>query len=105
WVLCAVIAGLGLPGSRPASAQTKSETTLNLKKPEMAQYQALTALVDNVMSEKEPPPHDVTLTFRSHAIKSSAGVFVPYLLEMSPDGFSSFPVALYVRAVAKAEPG
>lgn len=82
-------------------AQDKSQEEMTLKKPEMAQYQALNALVDAVMAGKEPAPADFKLTFQNHFVKSSTGVFIPYVVEIRPGKLSSFPVAVYVRAVAK----
>jgi hypothetical protein len=67
----------------------------------MAQYQALTSLVDAVMSGKEQPPEDVTVKFNHHFVKSSANVFVPYVVEVSSGRLTSFPAAVYVRAVGK----
>lgn len=74
---------------------------LKLSKPEMAQFNALSALVDAVASGKEPAPADVKLSVQNHFIKSATNVFVPYVVEISAGKFTSFPVALYVRANAK----
>lgn len=92
----------------PVSAQEKRQEDkrqeeMKLKKPELAQYQALSTLVDAVMAGKEPAPADVKLKFHSHYVKSTANVYIPYVLEISGGTFSSFPVAVYVRAVAKGE--
>jgi hypothetical protein len=96
--------------SAPLHGQTKEDDTaerLRLSKSELSQYRALTALVDGVIAGKEQAPADLKLAFHPHFIRSSTNVFVPYMLEFSGAKLSSFPVALYVRAVRKtagAEP-
>jgi hypothetical protein len=75
---------------------------LKLSKAQMSQYQSLTELVDSVMAGKESAPSDVKLRFQNHFIKSATNVFVPYVLEISAGRLTSFPVAMYVRAVQKA---
>lgn len=82
-------------------AQDKSQEEIRLKKPELAQYQALNALVDAVVAGKEPAPADLRLTFQHHFVKSATGVFIPYVVEIRSGKLSSFPVAVYVRAVQK----
>ena len=81
--------------------QDKGADKLRLNKAEMSQYQALNALVDAVAAGKQVAPADVTLKFQNHFVKSAAKVFVPYVLEISEGAFTSFPVAMYVRAVKK----
>jgi hypothetical protein len=88
----------------PVSAQDKASEALKLKKPEMAQYQALASLVDAVMSGKEQAPADVKVKFNHHFVKSTANVFVPYVVEISSGRLASFPIAVYVRAVSKGAP-
>jgi hypothetical protein len=78
----------------PVPAQDRASEALKLKKPEMAQYQALTSLVDAVMSGKEQPPEDVTVKFNHHFVKSSANVFVPYVVEVSSGRLTSFTAAV-----------
>jgi hypothetical protein len=74
---------------------------LKLSKAEMTQYKALAGLVDAVAAGKEAAPADVKVSVHNHFIRSATNVFVPYVLELSAGQFTSFPVALYVRAVAK----
>jgi hypothetical protein len=90
--------------AEPGYAQDKASEALKLKKPEMAQYQALTSLVDAVMSGKEQAPADVKVKFNHHLVKSTANVFVPYIVEISSGRLTSFPVAVYVRAVGRGTP-
>ena len=91
-----------------AYAQSKldkqSAETVKLNKTEMSHYKAISALVEAVDAGKEPAPADVKLSLQSHFIRSATNVFVPYVLEISAGKFTSFPVALYVRAVAKGNP-
>jgi hypothetical protein len=104
--VCAVTVLLTSPGhaQEKQAAQGKQAEALKLKKPEMAQFQALTALVDAVIAGKEQAPADVKLRLRPHFVKSTAGVYAPYVLEISSDKFTSFPVAIYVRAVNRPAP-
>ena len=102
FVVTAAALVLTVAGASAAYAQGKPPDELKLKKPEMAQYQALTALVDAVVAGKEPAPADVKLTFQQHYVKSITNVFVPYLVEVSSGRFTSFPVGVYVRAVRKS---
>jgi hypothetical protein len=53
------------------------------------------------MAGKESAPSDVKLRFQNHFIRSATNVFVPYVLEISAGRLTSFPVAMYVRAVQK----
>ena len=92
-----------LPGVS-ASAQEKPSDALKLKKPEMAQYQALTQLVDAVMTGKGQASGDVKLRLRPYFVKSSSSVYAPYVLEIGPGKFTSFPLAVYVRAVSRPAP-
>ena len=84
-----------------AKLDNQNPEQLKLSKAEMTPYKALTGLVDAVAGGKEPAPADVTLSFKSHFIRSATNVFVPYVLEISKGKLASFPVALYVRAVRK----
>ncbi|MEO5740209.1 MAG: hypothetical protein ABIS29_06415, partial [Vicinamibacterales bacterium] len=87
-VACAADAGF---------AQEKPQDVPKLTKPQLAQLQTLTTLVDSVIAGKEPAPSDATLKANFHFVKSSNNVFVPYLVEFSSGRFTSFPVAVYVR--------
>lgn len=90
-----------------ASAQdkVKPQEDVKLTKPQMAQFQALTALVDAVMAGKEPAPSDAELKVDFHFVKSTNAIFVPYQVEVSSGKFTSLPVAVYVRAVQKPSAG
>jgi len=90
-----------MPAYGQPKPQEQTAEKLKLSKTEMAQYKALTGLVDTVTSGKEPAPRDFTVAFHSHFIRSITNVFVPYVLEIGPGKPSSFPVALYVRAQKK----
>ena len=79
----------------------KSNEQMKLKKPELALYQTLDTLVDAVMTGKEPAPADAKLKLQYHFVKSTNGVFIPYVAEMTSGKFTSFPVGVYVRAVQK----
>jgi hypothetical protein len=98
-----VAVGLSMAAATSVFAQDKREEQVQLKKPELAQLQALSALVDAVMSGKEPAPADVKLKFQHHFVKSTANIYVPFVIEIAGGTFSSFPVAMYVRAVRKGE--
>ena len=104
----AVVSALALavavasPSSAQDKAQEKSAEKTKLNKAEMAQYQSLHTLVDAVMAGKQRAPADFKLKFQNHFVKSTRTVFVPYVLEISAGKLSSFPVAMYVRAVRKS---
>ena len=106
-VVC-LCAALILSAAVSSSGQSKLEEQapekLKLNKAEMSQFKALSGLVDAVDAGKEPAPADVKVTVQNHFIKSATNVFVPYVLEITGDKFTSFPVALYVRAAAKGNP-
>ena len=86
-------------------AQNKPQAEAKLTKPQLAQLEALSTLVDAVMAGKEAAPADAKLQARYHFVKSTTNVFVPYLVEVSSGSFTSFPVAVYVRAVQKSGAG
>jgi hypothetical protein len=86
-------------------AQQKPQEEPKLTKPQLAQFQALNALVDSVMAGKEPAPADAKLKANFHFVKSTQNIFVPYLVEVSSGTFTSFPIAVYVRAVQKPGAG
>jgi hypothetical protein len=72
-----------------------------LSNDERKEYVALSELVDAVIAGKQPAPADLKLKFQNHFLKSENTVYVPYMLEISGGTFTSFPVAMYVRAVQK----
>jgi hypothetical protein len=86
-------------------AQNKPQQDAKLTKPQLAQLEALSALVDAVMAGKEAAPADAKLQAHYHFVKSTTNIFVPYLVEISSGRFTSFPVAVYVRAVPKSGGG
>jgi hypothetical protein len=72
---------------------------------ERKEFEAIKGLVDAVAAGKQPAPADVALKFLSHFMKSAQNVYVPYTVEITGGTFTSLPVTMYVRAVAKgAEP-
>jgi len=85
--------------------QDKPKEEVKLTKPQLAQLEALSTLVDAVMAGKEPAPADAKLKANYHFVKSTTNIFVPYLVEVSSGKFTSFPVAVYVRAVQKPSAG
>ena len=85
--------------------QEKPQEAPKLTKPQLEQLEALSTLVDAVMAGKEAAPADAKLQARYHFVKSTASVFVPYLVEVTSGKFTSFPVAVYVRAVQKSGAG
>ena len=96
-------------GSAAVSAQNKPQEkpqeAPKLTKPQLEQLDALSKLVDAVMAGKEAAPADAKLQAHYHFVKSTASVFVPYLVEVTSGKFTSFPVAVYVRAVQKSGAG
>ena len=88
-------------GKPPAAAEQQRK----LSNDERDDYRAVSALVDDVISGKQPAPADVKIKFQNHFLKSSKNVYVPYMLELSGAKFSSFPVTMYVRAVEKSAAG
>jgi hypothetical protein len=97
---------LAASASVPAYAQDKKpdaeqQQQRKLSNDERREYVALNELVDDVAAGKQPAPADVKLKFQNHFLKSSKNVYVPYVLEISGGTFSSYPVAMYVRAVRK----
>jgi hypothetical protein len=86
-------------------AQEQAQQQRKLSGDERREYIALSELVDAVVSGKQPAPADVKLSFQNHFLKSNANVYVPYHVEISGAKFSSFPVAMYVRAVQKPAGG
>jgi hypothetical protein len=102
-----VILALLVVASANAVAQDKRQEEkrkeeVKLSKPQLEQLEALSSLVDAVMTGKEPAPADVKLKIQQHFVKSTTNVFIPYIAEVSGGTFNSFPVAVYVRAVPKS---
>ena len=108
-VFAAAIALVLAASVSPSSAQDKPQAPeqqqRKLSNDERNDYRALSALVDDVMSGKQPAPADVKVKFQNHFLKSSKNVYVPYILELSGAKFSSWPVTMYVRAVQKPAAG
>ena len=94
----------------PASAQNKGQEQQQqqqrkLSGDERREYMALNELVDAVIAGKQPAPADVKLTFQNHYLRSNENVYVPYVVQIGGGKFSSFPVAMYVRAMQKTAGG
>jgi hypothetical protein len=83
----------------------KPKEEVKLTKPQLAQLEELSTLVDAVMTGKEPAPADAKLRVNAHFVKSTAAIFVPYLVEMTSGKFNALPAAVYVRAVSKSAAG
>jgi hypothetical protein len=100
---------LAVSAAVPAYAQDKKpapeQQQRKLSNDERDDYRALSTLVDDVMSGKQPAPSDVKVKFQNHFLKSAKNVYIPYSLELSGAKFSSFPVTMYVRAVQKPAAG
>src|SRR5262245_26092232 len=102
-----LINGLLLAGlmTAPAHAQQKGQEQQQqqrkLSGDERREYTALNELVDAVIAGKQPAPADVKLSFQHHFLRSNENVYVPYIVQISGGKFASFPVAMYVRAMAK----
>jgi hypothetical protein len=84
-----------------AKPQAPEQQQRKLSNDERDDYRAVSALVDDVISGKQPAPADVKIKFQNHFLKSAKNVYVPYILELSGAKFTSFPVTMYVRAVEK----
>ena len=76
--------------SRPQN-QTQGQERRKLSKDELASYDAMNALVNSVMSGKQPAPADVKLTFRNHFLKSDNNLYVPYTVEIEPGKLTTTP--------------
>ena len=103
------VLAFAVSASVPAYAQDKKpapeQQQRKLSNDERDDYRALSTLVDDVMSGKQPAPADVKIKFQNHFLKSAKNVYVPYMLELSGAKFASFPVTMYVRAVQKPAAG
>jgi hypothetical protein len=104
-VLAACVFALSTVASHAQEKGKEPEQQRKLSGDERREYVALSELVDNVVSGKQPAPADVKLAFRNHFLKSNTNVYVPYLVEISGAKFSSFPVAMYVRVAQKPAAG
>ena len=105
----ALINGLALAAllTVPSYAQDKGQEQQQrkLSGDERREYIALNELVDAVIAGKQPAPADLKLTFQHHFLRSNENVYLPYVVQISGGKFSSFPVAMYVRAVQKPAAG
>jgi hypothetical protein len=104
-LLFVVMSAAALAQNKPQEAQNKPQEAPKLTKPQLEQLETLSTLVDAVMAGKEAAPADAKLQAHYHFVKSTAAVFVPYLVEVTSGRFTSFPVAVYVRAVQKSGAG
>lgn len=85
--------------SDSALAQTRKPTGA-----EWDQVRPLFALVEQVAAGK-PPPAEVTLTWQCHFVNAEAGVvFVPFTVTVAQGELTSFPIAMYLRVVARGAP-
>jgi hypothetical protein len=89
------------PTQRPANqGQAQNPERKKLSKDELAAYDAMNALVNNVVAGKQPAPSDVKLTWHNHFLKSNNNVYVPYTVDVEPGKFAG-PVVMYIRVVSK----
>ena len=88
------------PTQRPAN-EGQSQDRKKLSKDELAAYDAMNALVNNVVAGKQPAPSDVKLTWHNHFLKSNNNIYVPYTVEVEPGKLVTTPVVMYVRVVSK----
>jgi hypothetical protein len=91
-------AGIAVP---TYGQEKKPEERKKLNKDEMASYDAMNALVNNVIAGKQPAPSDVKLTFRNHFLKSNDNLYVPYSIDVEPGKLTTTPVVMYIRVVSK----
>ena len=104
--LCICLAlAVTVPAISYSQAKLEEQKPEKLNRNEMEQLKALSGLVDAVAAGKEAAPADVKVTVHNHFIRSATNIFVPYMLEIGGGKFTSFPVALYVRAIPKGTPG
>lgn len=96
---------LVVTGSVGLSAQDKKDEKKNqpkYTKEQIADAQALMAVVDAVAAGKQPAPADVPVTFQSHFMRSREGkTFMPFTIAFDQSAFTSPNVLLYVRAVKR----
>jgi hypothetical protein len=96
-VLCALCV-LCFSSAAPAAQSRRPAGT------EWEQIKPLFTLVQETASG-QPAPHDVTLEWHCHFVNADAGVvLVPFTLVIKQGEFSSFPLAMYVRIVARGAP-
>ena len=87
--------------SKDKQAKPAQQEQRKLTNEERREYIALNDLVDAVAAGKQPAPADLTLKFNHHFLKSNNNVYIPYIVEIGGGTFTSFPITMYVRAVAK----
>ncbi len=90
--------------NKPAQAAQPEDQQRKLSNDEKSAYIALSDIVDQVSAGKLPAPAEVKLKFQHHLLKSNEFVYIPYIIELSGEKFTSFPVTMYVRAVQKGAP-
>jgi hypothetical protein len=98
-------ATIATPSLAQDKDQEQQQERRKLSGDERREYEALNTLVDAVALGKQPAPADAKLKFQHHFLRSGQNVYLPYTLEISAGKFTSFPVAMYVRAVKKPEAG
>jgi hypothetical protein len=97
-----VLTIVALLGTSPyAQNDQKKEQQRKLSKDERTQYDALKELTDAVIAGKQPAPADAKVTWHSSFLRSAQDVYNPFILEVEPGKFTSFPVAMYIRAVER----
>jgi hypothetical protein len=99
-----VVACLSLVAAMAAPSNAQQPAQKKLNKDEQTHFEAVHGLVTAVSSGKQPAPADAKLTFHNHFLKAGDSVYVPYTVEIEPGKLTSFPLALYIRAVSKTPP-
>ncbi len=95
---------LRFPSADTLDAQVKpgqAQAQRKLSNDERRDYMELATFLDGVIAGKQPAPADLKARVQHHFLKSEAGVYLPYTLELSGGTFTSYPVTMYVRAVSK----
>src|SRR5262245_7987848 len=98
----ALVMGTAAPSFAQDKGQEKAPEKKKLSKDETQQYEALHNLVDAVTAGKQPAPADVKLMLHPFFLKSGQDIYIPFTLDLQP-GFAQYPLAMYVRAVAKSQ--
>jgi hypothetical protein len=94
-----VLATVAWVGDSALAQKEQKPQARKLSKDERAQYDSLKELTDAVIAGKQPAPADAKIVWHSAFLRSAADVYNPFILEVEPGKFTSFPVAMYIRAV------
>jgi hypothetical protein len=99
--LCALIVAIIWPAARVLAKQPPRDMVRRFTVEQWERFRPLFALVEEA-STGHPVPSDVTMAWQSDVLKAEAGVnFVPFTLKVPRGGFTSFPLAMYLRVVQR----